>query len=36
MLQNMDPDQTAPKAVWSGFIVFATMISSLKTGTYVQ
>ena len=26
---NMDPDQTAPlEAVWSGFIVFASMIKS--------
>ena len=29
---NMDPDQTAPLgAVWSGFIVFASMIKSSLT-----
>ena len=34
----MDPDQTAPKgAVWSGFMVFSSMIeSSLKCNKILQ
>ena len=32
----MDPDQTAPKgAVWSGYIVFASMIKSCPKGTWI-
>ena len=33
---NIDPDQTAPKeAVWSGFIVFASMIKFKLKCTWI-
>ena len=38
IVNNMDPDQTAPKeAVWSGFILFAAMIQTVYSAfEYMQ
>ena len=37
MANSVDPDQTAPIAVWSGFTLFASMLnSSVMLGNYLQ